>query len=276
MIGSFNSICGSLLDAILYPIRNLNPWIAITALSLLAAIALLLVYRALSDQKGIRTAKNRIAAHLLELRLYQDNMPVTFRAQGSILWWNLKYLQHTIRPVIVMIVPLAFFLIQIDARFGRAPFAPGDTIMVKLRLKQGYRPSQVDAKIEPFPGSAAETPPLRIDSEREIDWRLQAKEPGIRALTVLINDEILTKRLVVGPAAMAAVSPARVGSPWYELLLNPCEPPLPESSAVQSIEIGYPPNRLIFLGWHIHWLVAFFVLSVLLGFSLQRLFKVEI
>jgi uncharacterized membrane protein (DUF106 family) len=276
MIGLFNSIFGRLFDAILYPFRGLNPWIAIIVLSFATAIFMLLIYRAVSDQKGIRTAKDRIAAHLLELRLYRDNMPVTFRAQGSILGWNGRYMLHAIRPMLVMIVPLALVLIQLDVRFGQAPLAPGESAILKLRLKQEYRPSQVAARLESFAGSETETSPLRIDDEREISWRLRAKSPGIHALAIRVNDETLTKRLVVGPAPLIAVSPARVGSRWYDLLLNPYEPPLLESSAVQSIEIGYPPNRLMLFGWRIHWLVAFFVLSVLLGFALKGVIKVEI
>ncbi|MBP1607939.1 MAG: hypothetical protein H6Q04_174 [Acidobacteria bacterium] len=276
MVSSFNSVFGRLFDAILYPFHDLNPWIAILAFSLITAIFMLLVYRALSDQEGIRTAKNRIAAHLLELRLYQDNIPATFRAQGNILRWNVKYLRHSIVPVLAMIAPLVLILIQLDARFGQAPLAPGETAILKMRLKQEYRPSQVDAAILPLTGSADETPPLRIDSEREINWRLTANDPGIHTLTVRVNHEILTKRLVVGPAAMAAVSSSRVGGPWYDILLNPSEPPIPESSAVRKIEIGYPAYRFILFGWRIHWLVAFFVLSVLLGFALKRIFRVEI
>jgi uncharacterized membrane protein (DUF106 family) len=275
MIGSFNAIFGRLFDAILYPFHSLNPWIAIILFSLLTAISILLVYRAVSDQKGIRTAKDRIAAHLLELRLYRDNMPVTFRAQGSILWWNVKYLLYSVRPMLVMIVPLVLVLIQLDARFGQASLVPGDPTILKVHLKHEYWPSQVDARIESHPGSAVETPPLRIDSEREISWRLRAKEPGSHTLSIRINNEILKKRMVVGPAALVAVSPARVDSHWYDLLLYPCEPPLSESSAVQSIEIGYPPNRLIFFGYRMHWLVAFFVLSILFGFALKGIFRVE-
>ena len=40
--------------------------------------------------------------------------------------------------------------------------------------------------------------------------------------------------------------------------------------------IGYPTSGLPFLGWTMHWLIAFFLLSIIFGFALKGLFKVEI
>jgi hypothetical protein len=276
MIVRFNSIFEHLFDGLLYPLREWSPWVALIALSLATAICMLLVYRAVSDQNGIRTAKNRIAAHLLEIRLYQNNMPVTFRAQGNILWWNLKYLLHSLKPMLIMIVPLVLVIIQLDLRFGLSPLAPGKSTILKLRLNQGRQPSQIVATIEPLPGLKVETPPLRIDGEREVSWRLKADAPGVYTIAVRISKETQTKRLVVGPAALVAIPSARVDSHFFNLLMNPGEPPVSELSAVESIEIGYSPKRLILFGWHIHWLVAFFVLSVVFGFALKGVFHVQI
>jgi hypothetical protein len=276
MIGSFNSIFGRLFDVALYPFQRYNPWVAMVGLSLITAVIMLLVYRAVSDQDGIRRTKNRIAAHLLEIRLYQNNMPVTFRAQGSILWWNLKYLLHSMKPMLVMIVPLVLVILQLDLRFGQFPLAPGESTVLKVRLQQSQRPSQVEAKIEPTSGIEVETPPLRIDGEQEISWRLKAKESSVYTLAIRINDQIISKRLVVGHAGLAPVSSARVSSRFFDLLMNPGEPPFIDSSVVKSIEIRYSPGHLAFFGWNIHWLVAFFVLSVLFGFALKGAFKVQI
>jgi hypothetical protein len=276
MIGSFNTVLGHLFEGALYPFQGLNPWAAIVVLSLITAIIMLLVYRAVSDQNGIRTAKDRIAAHLLEIRLYQNNMPVTFRAQGNILWWNLKYLLHAMRPMLIMIVPLVLVIIHLDMRFGLSPLAPGDSTSINMKLQQGRQPSQVEARIEPSAGIEVETLPLRIDNDRQVIWRLKAKTPGIHSLAIRVNEETVAKKVVVGRTSLDPVPSARVGSRFFDLLLNPGEPPLAESSAVQSIEIVYPPKSLILFGWHIHWLVAFFVLSVLFGFALKDLFKVQI
>jgi hypothetical protein len=276
MISAFNSVLGRFFDVILYPLRALNPWVAIALLSLLTAVIMLLVYRVVSNQDGIKKTRNRIAAHLLEIRLYQNNMPVTFRAQGSILWWNLKYLMHAMKPMLVLVIPLVLAIINLDLRFGTSPLAPGDSTVVALKLRPGYQPSQVPAQIKTPAGIEVATPPLRIDGEREVDWRLKAKEPGTHLLDIRVGDEVLAKSIVVGNPTLDAVQSARVGPGIFNLLLNPGEPPLPGSSAVQSIAISYPHKNLVLFGFHIHWLVAFFVLSVLFGLGLKGFFKVQI
>ena len=51
---------------------------------------------------------------------------------------------------------------------------------------------------------------------------------------------------------------------------------LPDGGPVTSIEVAYAERRLPFLGLRLHWLVAYFALSVVIGFALKRPFKVEI
>jgi uncharacterized membrane protein (DUF106 family) len=275
MIAIFNSGLGYLFNALLYPFRSLSPWIAMIVLSLLTAIAMLLVFRFVSNQAGIRSVKNRIAAHLLELRLYQDNLPVTLRAQGNILWCNVRYLMHSLKPMLVMILPLTLVIIQLDLRFGYRALDPGESVLLKVRLKEGHQPSLVAASLDPSSGFAIDTPPLRIDSERELDWRLRAVAPGKRELAIRVGEETLTKQIVIGRAEIAGVSLSRVDPRWLEQLLNPAERPLAEGSAVESIRIDYPSRSMNLSGWHLHWLIVYFALSVLFGFALKGVLRVE-
>jgi len=59
-------------------------------------------------------------------------------------------------------------------------------------------------------------------------------------------------------------------------LLNPGEKPLPREAEIKKIEVVYPSARLNLFGLKIHWLVAYFVLSIIFGFGLKGWFKVEI
>jgi len=276
MIDIFNSAFRQVFDTAFSPFRNLNSWVGMAALSLLSALLMLLVYRLTSNQQGIRAAKDKIIAHLLEVRLYRNDLSISFRAQGKILWYNLKYLGHSIRPMLVMIVPLGLALIQIDQWFGYESLHPGEAAIVKVRLRDGYQPSRAQVSIAPAPGFIIETPPLRIDREGEVDWRLRAVEPGSWDLTVVVNDRALTKRIVVGAKSLSRISPARVARNWLDQVANPGEAGIPDSSAVRTIEIAYPSRSMIFLGWHVHWLAVYLVLTIVLGFALKSPFKIEL
>ncbi|MBZ5495918.1 MAG: hypothetical protein LAP85_05905 [Acidobacteriia bacterium] len=276
MIDFFNSVLGRFFDAVFYPFRDLNSWIAMITISLLTALLMLFVYRLTSDQIGIRSVKDKIVAHLLEIRLYKNSMPVTFGAQGKILWYNLKYLGHSLRPMLVMIVPIVLMLLQLDLWFGYASLQPGDSAIVKVLLKEGYRPSAERVGIKSSTGLVVETPPLRIDSDGEVDWRVRATEPGARDLAVTVNDQTVTKQIMVGGEPFAKISPARVAPNWFDQLANPGESVLSDSSAVKRIEVGYRGLRMNLFGWRLHWLIVYFAFSIIIGLALKGLFKVEV
>jgi uncharacterized membrane protein (DUF106 family) len=275
MIEMLNSGLRVLFGAVLYPFRSLNPLAALVVVSFLTAVVMLCVYRLTSKPERIREAKDKIMAHLLEMRLYKDSLPVTLRAQGMILRHNLKYLGHSARPLMVMIIPLILSIIQLDQWFGREPLKSGESAIVKVRFKDGSRPSAEAVVVEPRPGFAIDTPALRIAQEHETDWRIRATQPGRWELVLKTGSETVSKELVVGGLPLESVSPARVARNWIEQLANPGEPAIANDSAVKMIEVGYPAARFTLFGWRIHWLAIYLVLSIIFGFMLKNRFRVE-
>ena len=275
MIGGLNSVIAWVFDLVFYPFRAMNPWIGMTAISLLTAVLMLFAYRLTSRPEEIRRVKNRILAHLLEIRLYGDSLPNTFSALGSALWCNLKYLGYSVKPFAVMVVPLVLMLIQLDLWFGYSSLQPGESAVVTVRLADGYQPSQQQVTLQPSAGFVIETPPLRIDAEGEVDWRIRATTPGTGELLVLVNEQSIGKRVEVGAQPLSRVSPARVAGGWLGRVANPGEPAIAEPSPVTAIQIGYPSRQMSLLGWRLHWLIPYFLLSLAFAFALRGLFKVE-
>jgi hypothetical protein len=276
MIDLFNAAIGRIADAALFLFRRSNPWVGMTVVSLVTALLMLAVYRVASDQEGIRAAKDKIIAYLLEARLFRNDLHVSLRAQGNILRFNLKYLALSARPLVVMIVPLVLAMVQLDQWFGHEALRPGEPALVKVRLKEGHQPSREAISITPARGFTVETPPLRIDREGEADWRIRGAEPGNWDAHVIVDGESVGKGIVVGDGSLSRISPARVAPHWLDQLANPGEWSLPDSAPVKSIEITYPGRTLGFFGWRIHWLVAFIGLSILFGFLIKPWLGVEI
>jgi hypothetical protein len=271
-----NQALCALFDLLFAPFREANPWIGFAVVCVATAALMLLAYRYTSNQPAIRITKDRIKAHLLEVRLFRDDPGTVLRAQGLLILYNLKYLGHSIIPLLVMIVPLSLLLIQLDLRFGHRPLAPGESALVVLRLNPGLKPTTQEISLDSPSGVSVDTPPLRIDSLSEVDWRIRGVEPGTHTLRVRIGQEVFEKRLEARSGGLPALSPARPGDGWMDQLLNPAEPPLPPGSAATSIEIRYPGREMSVFGVHLHWMVPFFVLSIFLGLSLKGLFRVEI
>ena len=147
-----NALLNGLFDVLLYPFRSLDAWWGMIVVSLLTGLLMLAVFRVTSNQAGIRAAKDRIKAHLLEMRLFKDNFRVSLGAQRQIMTANLKYLGYSAKPLLVMIVPLVLILIQLNFWFGYEPLAVGEPAIVKVRLAAGVDPLKTELSLE-APGS---------------------------------------------------------------------------------------------------------------------------
>jgi hypothetical protein len=272
----FNSAFGKIFDMIFLPFRHFSPWFGMILISFLTGLLMLFIFRHTSNQEGIRKAKNKIKAHLLELRLYKDSMNVSLKAYGKILAANLKYVSHSVKPMLVMIVPVLLILIQLNLWFGSQSLHIGQEAVLKIKLGEGKNPLQTEIVIEPPAGIAVETPALRIEEGREIEWRLRARNKGFQTILFRAENVSFAKQIAVAQNPLSKISAVKPGSGFLDEVFNPGEKPLPKKLGIKSIEVAYPPQRMSLFGWRIHWLVAFFALSIIFGFAFKGVFKVEI
>ena len=275
-MATFNAAIGGLFGLAVLPFRAMNPWIAMIVVSVLTGLLMLAIFRWTSNQEGIRRAKESIKAHLLELRLYKDSMAQQMRSQGRILRANGRYILYALKPMVVMIVPVMLLLIQLNLWFGSRPLAAGQAAILRVKLADGRSPLASDISLQAPRGIAVETPALRIEEEREIDWRLRAGAAGDYDLTLRLGSASFTKSLRVGGTRLAPISNLRPGRTFLDRVFNPGEKPLPPELGVASVEVDHPERRLPLLGLRLHWLVAYFALSIVFGFALKGVFKVEI
>jgi uncharacterized membrane protein (DUF106 family) len=275
-MGLINSILGKVFDVLLLPFRSLNPWAGMVFISLLTGLLMLLIYRLTSNQTGIRRVKDKIKAHLLELRLFKDNMGVTMKAQGRILGANARYLALNIKPLLVMIIPLVLILAQLNLWFGSEPLSVGRPAILKVRLEPDVNVLNTEFSLESPPEIRIETPPLRLEESREVDWRFRPTAPGIFNLTVRAGDKSYLKAVTVDGRPLGKVSSLKVNRNLLDELLYPGEKPLPKDSRIKAVEILHPARRLPLFGLRLHWLIGYLGLSILFGFILKKPFRVEI
>ncbi len=271
-----NLVFGKVVDLILLPFRDPSPWFGMTAVSLLTALLMLEVYKLTSNQAAIRRAKDRIKAHLYEMRLYKDNMRVTLAAQGAMIKANLAYMAANLKPLAVMIVPLVLILAQLSLWFDRATLRPGEETLVKAGLEETADPVTLDLTLEAPPGLEITAPAVRIPDEHEVVWRVKALAPGAGKLLLRTGGIAIEKSIVAGGRTLTKVSALASRGSFWKRVLHPGERPLPKGTPVRSVEVLYPAKSLSAFGLNIHWLVAYLVLSIVFGFALKGVFKVEL
>jgi len=261
----FNSIFGKIFEVIFFPFRNMSPWIGMILISFLTALLMLCVFRFTSNQQGIKNVKNKIKAHLLEFRLFKDSLTISLKAQGKILRYNLKYIGYSVKPLLVMIIPLILILIQLNLWFGYHS---------ELEMNQSLLDTEF--KIETSSGLVVETLPIRIEDKGEVNWRLQTKEAGIHELAFTVNGQRIVKQVAVAQSPLSKISPVKIRRNFISELFNPGEAPLPGNIPIKSVEIKYPSRPMNLFGWHIHWIIVYFALSIIFGFAFKGIFRVEI
>jgi hypothetical protein len=277
MFAVINSVWGPVFGAFFLPFRALGPWAAMAAVSLLTGLLMLFIFKKTSNQAGILRTKNLIKAHLLEIRLYKNDFGQTMRSQGRILLANGRYLAYAVKPMLVMFVPILLLLLQLDVWYGARSLRPGESAIVKVKLEKTADPLRTALTIEAPPGIAVETPALRIGEEKEIDWRVRASVRGVHELKFGLDGKSFTKTIAVGQTPLETkIVPRRVRSGGFDALNHPGEALLPADGPVVSVEVAYPPARLKLLGLSMHWLAAYFLLSIVFGFGLKGIFRVEI
>jgi hypothetical protein len=263
----------NVFDLLLRPFRCVHPIYALALLSLLTTLLALLVFRYGSNQRALRRAKDRLEAHVLEVRLFQDQLRVVLRAYARLLGGVLIYLRHSLRPLALLALPLLIILIQLESYFGHAPVQIGNNFIVKARIAGNASLDEVSLRLPN--GLKLTSPALRIAEQREIDWRIQADRPGQCAVDVLVAGEAFTKQIIVGEG-LSRVLPARMRTNLVEQFLHPGEAQLPDAGPLESIEIQYKPRNVRLGGFDLHWLVPFLVITLLGAFALKGVFRTEI
>ena len=266
-----NALLGGLVNGLLYPFRDLPPIVGLLVVSLLAAIGMLAVFKATSDQSRIASVKRLIHAGLFEIRLFNDDLRLILRAQAEILRHNLTYLRLSLVPVVWMILPLGLLIAHLQFHYGYEGLVPGRPTLLKVRLAGPAEPTDLELSVPP--GMRVETPAVWIPTLREAAWRIVSEQPGTYELSIRIDGQTYSKS-VRSSEAVVRRSPLRVAPGVINQALYPAEAPLPRDAPLESIELIYPTREVSLLGWDVHWLVAFFVLSIVIAFALRNRFGV--
>lgn len=265
-----NAVAGVLFA----PIGMMPGWLSNTIISAVTGVVLLVLFKYTSNQKAIGRVKDRIKADMLALKLFKDSLSLTFRSQGRILLGATRLLRYSLFPLLVMIVPVSLELAQMGLWYQWRPLQPGETTLLTMKLADDDNPQLPPVRIAELPGAEVAIGPVRIFREREICWKIVAREAGRHTIVFEVGGEPVEKQLVIGdgPQRVSAMRPSR---DWTAILLHPAERPFARDSIVQSISIDYPDRESWTSGtdW---WLGYFFVASLVFALIFKPLIGVRI
>lgn len=267
-----NSVLVGVFDILLMPFRSLPPMIGLVVVSAVCSVGMLLGYKATSNQPAIEAVKSKITAGLFEIRLYNDDIVQILRAQGAIMKNNMKYLGLNMVPMVFMMVPFVLVIAQLQFHYGFEGLEVNEPVLLQVTLTEG---STADIGLDLPEGVRLDAPRVAMPALPGAAWRIVPEAPGSYELGIEVNGERLTKTLVVADTVTRR-SPYRLAPGFLNQLLYPAEPPLPADSDAIDITLHYKDRELTVLGFGLHWLIWFFILTIVLAFAMKDWFGVTI
>jgi hypothetical protein len=266
-VQSFNAITSRIFDVVLAPFGHRWMWFDLLLWPIFAGVAALVIYKLVSNQKGIADAKRRIMVNLLEVVLYRENVLGVLVSTVKGLAQNVRYLAYNIVPMLVMIVPMTVILVQLVAHYAYAPLKKGDVQLLEVTLAPGAKISPHSVTADVPAGVAVEVGPVSTADGR-IFWRLRMLEDGDHVVTLHAGDDSEQKIVPVGNGPRKV--PVLRTRTW-EALLYPGETALPAGSSFETIKLAAPDRNLKpFPSGEGGILLWFFAASLVAGFLLRK------
>ncbi len=254
-MNALNHAISSAFDVLLWPFDRLGPVWSLVIVSGVFGVLALYLFKHLSAQRRIKAVKDRIKGHLIEIRIWQDDLAIVGRAIGKVLGRNLQYLGLNFLPFVPLSIPFVFVLAQLVVRYAYAPLplhAPtaallagdGTTLRIELSPEAAARAGEI---VVHYPaGLEAVSPLVRVPSEGRAFQEVVARASGEYEIAIEIPGlGRETKRVAAGNADPRMLQPAR-GNGFLDALLWPAEPTFDAASPFRSVALDYPDRDL---GW---------------------------
>jgi hypothetical protein len=231
---------------------------ALLFVSALTGALLALLFRATSNQDGIRRSRNIFKARVLEMRIYPDDAVLIARALGGALAAQGNYLRVALKPILIVLVVALPIFFQLEARYAPAPLRAGERTLVTVTLKEGLDPLGVPATLAGTDGIRVEPGPLRIPATREVVWRADVSGKHDEKLTATVYD----LAYVFGARASQTsrvIGESRTAHAFADALIHPGLPPIPADSPIARVQIRYADASYHLFGHPMGWLAVFLI-----------------
>ena len=256
-------------DLALQPLAPLGVW-GFVLVSALLGVLLVFVWGLVSNQDGIRLVKRRIYSSLLESILFRHDLRLTLRAQARMLGLGLRYLAYAVPPLVILSVPCILVLAQLYRFYGLEAVVANRAVLIELKV--GEELSEKKIELQTLNPAAKIIGPLREKNNSVLWWKLTPTND--QPISLVVNSEgedLLTHQLKTAGIATSVSGKYVQSGP--ELLMFPT-PKL--DRRIQEFSVQYSDARLPFLGLKVHWVLLFFVISLVAGLIGARIFKVSV
>lgn len=256
-INAVGSLFGALFDGMMVPLQALSLGWSLAIISTLMGAVMLVVFKYTGDPDLLYTSIKRMQAYMMEMRLFDTEPKLVFKAMGNLFWWNFKSILALLGPMLWVTVPMLLLFFQMEHYYGMRPLEPGESAVVTVKFGST---DDIDAvSLESGSGSKVETNPVIAPRRAMASWRVEGVEEGHHTLVLHVGDRTYEKSLDVGFDRVRVSKRRAADGP--DGLVYPVEPML-EPGPVAWIDVRYPTTDTPWLGTSMHWLLWLVIVSL--------------
>ena len=245
-------------DLVLRPLEAVGPEYSLTLVSGIFGVLALVVFKHISSQKGIKATKDKIKGHMIEIRLYQDDLGLVSKAIGKVLLRNFQYLFLNFGPFLPLAVPFAFVVAQMVVRYAFEPVAvvrdepsqvlPGLGTTLRVDLKPGFASRAGEIELVLPEGLVPVSKLARVRGFAAQEF--VATQPGDYDIRIRFAGQEYTKEFRARDPQGTLPRPRRMqperGEGFFAALLWPAEETFGADSPLARVSFAYPESDL---GW---------------------------
>jgi len=273
-VALINSVVGQLVDLVILPFRSLAPIWGLTIVSLLTGALLVVLYGKVSNQSRIKQLKRKISANLLECLLFRHDTNVALKAQANLFVCGFKYLGLALPPLVILALPCVLVMAALNLNYGARPLKIGEDALIELNLTSESNLREIALETEP---GLEISQAVRTPESNRVAWRVRSKTPGSYNLQIVNGkDKFPLKAPLVFEQKVQKLHSIESVSWLTQLLYPSTESDNLKRMQAKELRFNYPSSHIFFLGLKTNWIIAFFILSLIGGLLVAKLFKIEV
>ncbi|MBW2970227.1 DUF106 domain-containing protein [Candidatus Woesearchaeota archaeon] len=228
---------------------NWNPIYAITVISFIISLLIVIIYKYMTNQKEMKELKEKQKEYQKKMKETKDTEKL-MKIQKEAMALNMKYMGKSMKPTLITFIPILLIFGWMNAHFAYMPLMPGQEFNITAQMEKGITGSitiNVPEGLEIIGENTKEI------TEREATFTLKGKE-GEYYTTLASNNEEVDKQILI------------TTEPKYA--------PVTESYKSDVFKTVKLENKPLKVWWKLGWIWVYIITAIVFSMLLRKLMKV--
>ena len=246
----------NLLNPIFDPLLKINGLLAITIISFLVSLIIILIYKFTTDQNLMKQLKDEQAAFQKEMKELKNHPERAMQVQKKAMDTNMKYMMQSFKPTLFTFLPIIIIFGWLNLHFAYLPIMPNEEFTTTISFDKGVY-SNINVTVP-------EGLELLSDKSREVtngqvNFVFKAKDEGEYTIDYDFNGKLFSKEVLI------TTDPGQ-----YRPVLD-----IIKKDGVSTIAVSNKKNIVIdFLGIKLGWLGSYIIFSIIFSMLLRKWMKI--